>query len=372
MLKEAFKFMWYDKAKMFGIFFGMILSVFLVGQQVMICLALLGSTVSLATFNEKYIWVVSDKSKQVIDLPTIDMRIGRSLMSIEGVKSAHPLIFGGGNLKLANGTKVAISMIGTQAPNFAGGPWRVKEGNPMDLLSDNAIFLDAMNVEVGKELKVGDKFEYNGKQVKLVGLTAKTEGLGVSYGFTTVERARYLCNIPTTQANAFLLEWDSKYSPKQVVDAINREIPGVMAITGKDYRASSLKYFAGNSGIVASFGLLVVFAVITGFAIVGLTMYSAVNDRIKDYGTLKAIGGTNGTIRKLILSQATIYSVVGFAIAYGLLNGFINATKGALDLQLIPEITYSLIGVTIFIAVMGSLFGMRKITKLEPAAVFRS
>jgi len=372
MFKEALKFMWYDKAKMFGIFFGMILSVFLVGQQVMICLALLGSTVSLATFNQNYIWVVSDKSKQVIDLPLIDMRIGRSLLSVNGVKAAYPLIFGGGNLKMPDGSKTAITMIGTQAPVFAGGPWRVKEGKPMDLLSDNAVFLDSQNPEIGKKIKVGDKFEYNGKQVKLVGLTAKTEGLGISYGFTTVERARWLCNIPTKQSNAFLIEWESGAKPEDVVRAINKEIPGIKAITGADYRASSLRYFAGNSGIVASFGLLVVFAVITGFAIVGLTMYSAVSDRIKDYGTLKAIGGTNGTIRRLILSQATIYSVGGFVIAFGLLNGFINATKGALDLQLIPELVYSLIGVTIFIAVMGSLFGMRKITKLEPAAVFRS
>jgi putative ABC transport system permease protein len=372
MLKTAFKFMWYDKAKMFGIFFGMILSIFLVGQQVMICLALLGSTVSLATFNEKYIWVVSDKSKQVIDLPLIDMRIGRSLASIEGVKVAHPLIFAGGSLKMPDGAKVNITMIGTQAPNFAGGPWRVDQGNPMDLLLDNAIFLDKMNQEVGKKLKVGDKFEYNGKQVKLVGLTAKTEGLGISYGFTTVERARWLCNIPSTQANAFLLDYDPKYDVKAIVEAINREIPGIRAITGKDYRAESLLYFAGNSGIVASFGLLVVFAVITGFAIVGLTMYSAVNDRIKDYGTLKAIGGTNGTIRRLILSQASIYSVLSFSIAYFLLNGFINATKGGLDLQLIPEIVYSLIGITLFIAIAGSLLGMRKILKLEPAEVFRN
>ena len=54
--------MWFDKAKMFGILFGMVLSVFLVGQQVMIALALLGSTVSLATYNQQYIWVVSPKS----------------------------------------------------------------------------------------------------------------------------------------------------------------------------------------------------------------------------------------------------------------------------------------------------------------------
>lgn len=370
-LREAFKFMWYDKAKAFGILFGMVLSVFLVGQQVMICLALLGSTVSLATFNENYIWVVSDKSKQVIDLPLIDMRVARELRSIRGVKSADPLIFGPGSVKFPDGSKVAVTMIGTQAPNFSGGPWRVKQGQPTDLLQDGAIFLDSMNPEFGKTIRVNDKVEFNGNRVRVAGLTAQTEGLGSSYGFTTVQRARQLVNIPITRASAVLVTWREPFTAEQVVKNINEEIPGVIARTGKDYANVSLKYFATSSGIVASFGLLVVFAVITGFAIVGLTLYSAVNDRIRDYGTLKAIGGTNSTIRRIILSQALIYAVLGFVIAYGMLLIFINATKGSLDLQLTPILSFSLVGVTVLIAVLGSLFGMRKIIKLEPAAGFR-
>lgn len=371
MLYNAFRFLIYDKAKLAGILFGMVLSVFLVGQQVMICLALLGSTVSLGTANKEYIWVVSDKSKQVIDLPLIDMRISRQLMSIKGVQSVHPIVFTGGSVKLPNGSKVAVSMIGTKAPDFVGGPWRIKEGAKQDLMQQNGIFLDAGNVEIGKNIKVGDKYEYNGKAVKVVGLTQKTEGLGVSYGFTTLERARYLSNIDINSASAFLLKWDKKYTAAQVVEAINKEIPGIKAWEGEKYRDASLRYFATNSGIVASFGLLVVFAIITGFAIVGLTMFSAVNDRIKDYGTIKAIGGTNGVIRKMILMQAAIYSLVGFCLAYGLLVGFINATSGSLDLQLTPILSYSLIGVTLLISLFSSLFAMRKIIKLEPVQIFR-
>ena len=107
MLRDAFKFMWFDKSKMFGILFGMVLSVFLVGQQVMICLALLGSTISLATYNQQYIWVVSPKSKQVTDLPALDMRVARSLKSVRGVQSVHPLIFAGVSMKLNDGKKFA-------------------------------------------------------------------------------------------------------------------------------------------------------------------------------------------------------------------------------------------------------------------------
>lgn len=371
MLKESLKFIWYDKPKMFGILFGMVLSLFLVGQQVMICLALLGSSVSLATFNQEYIWVVNTKCNQVIDLPSLDMRVGRNLFSVEGVETVSPMVLTAGNLKKTDGSKVALNIIGTTPPEFAGGPWNVIEGQKSDLLSTNAIFLDISNPELGKDLRIGETFEFNGKQVILRGLTRRTKGLGTSYAFTSITMARYLGNVPTTQASAFLINWDKKYSAKQVVNAINTQIPNVKAYTGPEMRMKSIRYFAGNSGIVASFGLLVVFAVITGFAIVGLTLYSAVNDRIKDYGTLKAIGGTNAVVRQLVLTQAALYSIVAFIIAYVCLVGFINATKDSLELQLIPEIIYSLIGVTFFIAMASSLFAMRKILKLEPAAIFR-
>lgn len=372
MLKEAFKFMWYDKTKMFGILFGIILSVFLIGQNIGICFSLLNSTISLAKFNQNYIWVVSDKSQQVSDLPLLDMRIYRELMSINGVKKVHQLIVGGGSAKFNNGTKTSITMIGTQAPSFAGGPWKFAFGNLQDLLQEGAVIGDSYDPIQSKNIKIGDHFEYNGNRVVLVGQTKGAKGLGVAYGFTTVDRARKLCNIPTTKASAFLVEWENGASVEQVIYAINKEIPRVKARDGKTFTNESLKYFALNSGIVASFGLLVVFAIITGFAIVGLTMFSAVNDRIKDYGTIKAIGGTNSVIRNLILWQASIYSIVGFTVAYILLFGFVQATKKNLDIQITPELTAFLVIITLVIAVLGSLLAMRKITKLEPAAVFRT
>ena len=44
----------------------------------------------------------------------------------------------------------------------------------------------------------------------------------------------------------------------------------------------------GSTGIAISIGTLLIFAVISGFFIIGLTLYSAAIDRIRDYGTLKA------------------------------------------------------------------------------------
>ncbi len=370
MLSIAFKFMWFDKAKMFGIITGITLSVFLIGQQLGICLALIGSASSLASFNDQYIWVVSDKSREVNDLPELDMRVARSLVSVAGVKRVNPMVVIPGAAKFNNGKKVQLSVIGVSPQTFAGGPWKFK-GDKSVLLQEGAIITDGWEAVLNENVKVGDNFEVNGNRVILVDSTEGARGLGQSYAFTTVQLARKLGRVSPDRASAFLVEWEDGTSPEQVAKNIETEIPGVKAREGKTFARETLMYISTSSGIVTSFGFLVVFAIITGFAIVGLTLFSAVKDRVRDYGTLKAIGGTNGVVRKIILYQSVIYAIVGFLLAIIMVKFFIEGTKKSLDAQLPDYLIVFMVFVTILISVISSLFAMRKITKLEPAEVFR-
>jgi len=122
-----------------------------------------------------------------------------------------------------------------------------------------------------------------------------------------------------------------------------------------------------------SIGSLVIFAVFSGFFIIGLTLYSSAVDRIRDYGTLKAIGATNQYITRLILTQSFLFAVVGFIIAVILLEGFKAGVSnaGLLIKYSIREYTVLFL-VTVFISVGSSLFfAIRTIRNVEPAAVFR-
>src|SRR5690554_8115323 len=74
---------------------------------------------------------------------------------------------------------------------------------------------------------------------------------------------------------------------------------------------------ANNMGM--SFATLVIFGIISGFFIIGLTMYSATYDRIRDYGTLKAIGAPGRYITRLVIAQSLIYAVTGFMVSLLLL-----------------------------------------------------
>ncbi len=52
-------------------------------------------------------------------------------------------------------------------------------------------------------------------------------------------------------------------------------------------------------------------AAVIGAAIVAITLYSAVVDRTRDYGMLKAIGARRGDLFQLLLVQAWLFAVAG-------------------------------------------------------------
>ncbi len=373
MIKTALKFIIYDKAKSFGALFGVIISIFLVGQQSGIFIFLTNAMCALAKNNPQYIWVVDNTTTNVNALALLDVRIGNELSSIRGVKNVHPIVIAAGSAKFADGTTAGISLIGTQAPTFAGGPWNLFAGNKKDLLQEGAVSTDFFDKKALGGAELGTYFEINGKKVFVAVQTKGVRAFGGGvYTFTTLERARFLSNVSPYKASAFLIEKSNDISEEQLIAQINKNINGVRAWKANELATSSIITVLKSSGIAFSFGTLIIFALIVGFVIIGLTLYSAAIDRIKDYGTLKAIGANNNYIRKLILTQSLIISAVGFVLAMGLIEGFRNGIANAGTLFNYPwYIRVSFLVVTIIIAITGSLFAIRRITKLEPAQVFR-
>lgn len=368
----ALKFMKFDKPKSIGALFGVIISIFLVGQQTGIFIFLTNAMSFLVRTNSQYIWVTDNKTTNVNALSQIDTRIGYELEGIEGVENVYPLVIVGGAARFANGTSAGLSIVGTEAPNFVGGPYHLWSGTYGALIEDGALTTDYFDSRALGNSKIGDYFEINGKKVHIAAQTKGARGFGGIYSFTTIERARYLGGVPTSKVSAYLVKCKPGADSLAVCQTINRHIFGVKARLGKDFSRQTILTVLGSSGIAISFGTLIVFALISGFIIIGLTLYSATIDRIKDYGTLKAIGATNGFVRRLILMQAVIFSVVGFTVGYAMIEGFRSGIANAGTLfTYTPALRIVFFIVTAVISIGGTLFAIRRIVKLEPASVFR-
>lgn len=373
MLKTAFRFLVYDKPKTIGALLGVIIANFLIGQQSGIFIFLTNGMGALVDNINTDIWVVDESTTNVNALSYIDKRVLYEVQSIDGIESAHPLLIAGGSAKFQNGKAAGVQIIGSAAPYFVGGPWKIQEGAINDLSNEYTFSYDYFDTKTLGDSKLGDYFELNGKQAKFGLMTKGVRGFGATYLFTTIEKARYYSGISTDKVSAVLLKLKPGSNPQQVVADINYNIKNVRAWMPSDFSLETKKTILGSSGIAISTGMLIIFAIISGIVIIGLTLYSSAVDRIKDYATLKAIGANNGYVRKLIFIQAIIIAIIGFTIGQFLVEGFRNglASKGAIFI--IPywlRIIY--LAITLLISLGGAMFAISRITKAEPASVFRT
>lgn len=378
MLRTAYQFMKFDKSKSIGIIIGIVISIFLIGQQVGILTfltGLMGGLISSSRQDLGEIWVVDNITSNANELAQLDERIVREIRSIAGVQETYGVVIASGSVKFADGKTAIVSLIGSDPPDFAAGPRRdlIMNGKVSDLIGDGAVSAEFYDESTfNNSVAPGTSIEINGKSAVIKLRTKNARGFGGSFFYTTLSKARYYGNFPANKVSCVAVKVKPGYSRAQVIANINNTIVGIKAWDSTDLKNTTAKFITVTSNIGTSIGSLVVFAIISGFFIIGLTLYSAALDRLKDYGTLKAIGATNGYVTRLILMQSFLFAVIGFLIAVLLLFGFQKGVEGAgLVLNFPPLLVLGLFIVTLFISMGGSLFAIRKINSVEPASVFR-
>lgn len=375
VFKTALKFIRYDRAKSIGVTVGIVISTFLIGQQLGILDFLTNLMVASANNASAEIWVVDASSTDMNQLGRIDSKFADRVRSIPGVKEAFPVVVSGATATYPNGSNASILLIGSEGPYYPAGPSlpKIRQGKRKDLQKNMAISSEFFDAEtVGASTDVGTMLEINGKQAIVALQTKGVRGFGAPIAYTTIERARYFANISRNEINAVLVNCDPNANVEQVTGRINKTFSGVRAWPTELFKKSTVTAILTTSGIAVSTGSLIIFALISGFFIIGLTLYSSALDRLKDYGTLKAIGAKNRYVRKLILMQAFLFAVVGFSIGLVLLELFRQGVaKTGLLFSLSPLILFAMFLVIVLISTASSAFALKRIRGVEPASVFR-
>ena len=131
-------------------------------------------------------------------------------------------------------------------------------------------------------------------------------------------------------------------------------------------------YIIRESGIGQSIGMGVIMALLCGFAIVSLTMFSAVVDHVREFGTLKAIGATNLDLAKLLLAQAVTCAIAGAVIGEAIVSQLVTLARGPeLPLALPIWLMGGTLAGMVIICVTASIMALLRVRAIEPAMVFR-
>jgi putative ABC transport system permease protein len=246
MLKIAWKFIKFDKAKSIGVIVGILISTFLIGQQLGIFFFLSGLMGALASDVKADIWVVDSKTNDVNQLGELDARNLRAVQGIEGVKDAFPLLVAGASCNFANGTSGAITLLGVDERHVDAlvSDDKIKAGRLSDLQLDGAISAEFFEIKnLGGNIELGTPLEINGKRAFFVLQTKGFRGFGSSFCATTLERARFYSNQSTNTISAVLVNVEDPEKIEQVVANINASIFGIRAWPSDRLASSSIKKY---------------------------------------------------------------------------------------------------------------------------------
>ena len=111
---------------------------------------------------------------------------------------------------------------------------------------------------------------------------------------------------------------------------------------------------------------MIYFLFVVVAAVVGIFMYVITLQKTAIFGVMKAQGIRNSFIARSLLAQAFIVGVVGVAFAVGLafLTSLILPTAMPFAIMWPQWLLYS--GILILVAMIGGLFSIRTVAKVDP------
>ncbi len=202
-----------------------------------------------------------------------------------------------------------------------------------------------------KHLHVGDA-------VELINHTWKVSGI-----FESGKLARICVKLPVLQTltgnpghlSQIYLKLDDPNRAQAVVDALRLKYPG--------YQIYTMEYFTSllsiNSvGLLKNFiGVVIGIAVVVGFIVVFMAMYTAVLERTREIGILKAVGGSSGLVLNILFRETLLLALLGSILGIVLTYGTQWLMKHAVPASLVQETVYSWWPIATAIAIVGALLG---------------
>ena len=375
MAHLATKILLDDKTRFLTTVSGVAFSVLLVIVQVGIFLGMLESASITIDRLDADLWVTAKNTPNIDFANTFPELYVHRVRSIPGVLRADNLIVWFVPVALPSGAKEATIVYALEDFPRWHFPWDVVSGNPLDLRRGRYVLLDESAERRFGPFAVGDYREFLGLRLKVIGRTRQARSFTTNpLAFLDYRIAQALSPLDLQRRTTYILVKLEPGADREAVRAaIRRRLPYNDVRTSEEWAARSRNYWVENTGLGLSMFLTVFLGCLVGVVVVAQTAYTATLEHFKEFATVKAIGGCNADIYRIIAEQAIIAAVAGFLLGTALAYA-VRPLMAEVDLKLI--IPNALIGYVFLGAVAlclgASLISFRKIAGLDPAVVFRS
>jgi len=156
--------------------------------------------------------------------------------------------------------------------------------------------------------------------------------------------------------------------------ALEHALPNSRVLPKAEMMAVTERYWIKRTNVGFILGLCAVLGILVGVVVVAQILYTSVNEHVREYGTVKALGIPDRLLYASIVTQAVAMAVIGFfpGLLLGLaISDYAQNVRGVAISITLP-IVLEVLGLSIAMCVIAAIFAVRRAMTIDPMIVFKS
>ena len=294
-------------------------------------------------------------------LPPSDVELVRALREVAWVA---PIRYASGIVVTPKDRQLSY-VIGYQ-PGRHGGPRALVDGR--EPRGGEAV-VDRVAAR-GLGVDIGGHVQVLGKSFRVAGLSSGTTSITNTIVFITY---RDFERLRGSAVSYILVGAVPELAPGALRDAVAAAVPDATVQTRDEFvqrEASIVRDMSADTMQIMTFVALVI-----ALAVIALLLFTTTLAHLRDYGIVKAIGGSPAQLARSVLVQALWAVALALALAVVLALGvgsLINRFSDNIAIVIEPaSVVRVAVGASV-VAAIGALLPVWRIARLDPAAAFRS
>ncbi|MFE5187363.1 ABC transporter permease [Streptomyces sp. NPDC056628] len=188
-----------------------------------------------------------------------------------------------------------------------------------------------------KKLEAGSTVTVKGTKFTVIGIATPDSGDAAANLYMPLKRAQTLADAKDKVTTVYVQATDSQRIDA-VKSAIRKNVSGTTVTTSADLADTVSGSLSTASSLATRVGTwLSVAVLVTAFLVAGLLTSSAVSRRVREFGTLKALGWKSGRVTRQVVGEAVVNGLLGgvLGIAVGLAGAYaVTAVSPTLKAEL--------------------------------------
>lgn len=372
MASLAVRNLFQDKIRLAITLTGVVFAVVLVAIQAGLFLGFRKATSDIIDHSHADLWIGSKNVPYIEGGMVFSERKLYQALATPGVATAEKYIVQFSQWKTPSGATEGVLVIGFNPDTGTGGPWNIVEGHAGDLQAPDTVFIDRVYRQKLGVTHLGQVVEISGHRARVVGFTQGIRTFTTMPPvFTSFKNALNYSRYKEDRTS-FVLVKSAGADLQELKSELASRLQDVDVFTTEEFSRRTRNYWLYQTGAGTSVLIAAMLGLIVGIVVVAQTIYSATIDHLREYGTLKAIGASNGYLYHVILQQAAISASLGYAVGMLFVLAVTHMTRnGAVAVVLPPPVIGAMFGLTLLMCVSASVVSINKVTKLDPAMVFK-